>query len=98
MKTVTRRLVLGLLAAAFCFSTPLRADDDDKRHLAKGMTKAQVRKMYGDPEHTSRSSNGEIWTFVQDKAKAFLPFAGGPKIVTVTFGKSGKVVEYNVND
>lgn len=99
MKNFATRLVLCLLAASFCFSNPLRADDDDdKRHLAKGMTKAQVRKMYGDPDHTSGGSQGETWTYVHDKAKAFLPFVGGPKIITVTFGKGGKVVEYNIND
>ena len=55
MKILLNRLVLCLLAAVLCFSTPLRADDDDKPkgHLAKGMSKVQVKKLYGDPDGTS---------------------------------------------
>ena len=100
MSTAFNRFVLCLLAAVFCLSTPLRADDDDKPkgHLAKGMTKAQVKKIYGDPDGTSHHDSGETWTYVKDKAKAFIPFAGGPKVTVVTFNNGGKVISYSSQD
>ena len=100
MRTVFHRFVLCLLAAVWCFSTPLRADDDDKPkgHLAKGMTKVQVKKMYGDPDSTAHHDSGETWTYVKDKAKAFIPFAGSPKVIVVTFNNGGKVVSYSAED
>ena len=100
MSTVCNRFLLCLLAAVLCLSTPLRADDDDKPkgHLAKGMTKVQVKKIYGDPDSTTHHDNGETWTYVKDKAKAFIPFAGSPKVIVVTFNNSGKVVSYSSED
>ncbi len=100
MSTVFNRFILCLLAAVLCLATPLRADDDNKpkAHLAKGMTKAQVKKIYGDPESTTQHDSGETWTYVKDKAKAFIPFAGSPKIVVVTFNNSGKVISYSAQE
>ena len=101
MKILLNRLVLCLLAAVLCLSTPLRADDDDKpkAHLSKGMSKTQVKKIYGDPDGTSHhDDNTETWTYVKDKAKAFLPFVGGPKVIIVTFDGKGKVIKYSSDE
>ena len=100
MSALLNRFILCLLATVLCLSTPLRADDDDKPkgHLSKGMTKVQVRKMYGDPDGTSHHDDGETWTYVKDKAKAFIPFAGGPKVIVVTFDTKGKVVKFTSDD
>lgn len=101
MAILLNRFVLCVLAAVLCLSTPLRADDDDKPkgHLAKGMTKVQVRKMYGDPDGTSHhDDHTETWTYVKDKAKAFIPFAGSPKVIVVTFDGKGRVVKYSSDD
>ena len=62
-----------------------------------GMSREQVRSLYGEPKLTSSSPRGEVWNYTFDAWKFMVPYynlAAKMKTGTVTFGPSGRVVDY----
>ena len=62
-----------------------------------GMSKGQVRSLYGEPKFTSSSPRGEVWNYTFEGWKHFVPYynlAAKTKTGTVTFNASGRVVDY----
>ena len=57
-------------------------DDEDKKDSTKppfvGMTKAQARHYYGEPDSIGHRNGEELWTYVLNRAesfgKSFIPF------------------------
>jgi SmpA / OmlA family len=93
---------IAVIAAAFlALSVPRtgRAAGDAPQPLHKGMTEAQVEKLYGEPDERSESDSGTTWTYTKIGAKAFIPFVGAfnhsIKVITVTF-RRGRVASYDV--
>ena len=90
-------IVAGLLVWGVPRTGKAAGNDIPKIH--KGMTEAQVEKLYGEPDERSESDTGTTWTFTQIKSKAFIPFYGafshGIKVIIVTF-RHGRVVSYEV--
>ena len=64
-----------------------------------GMTKEQVSTLYGKPDHTSVSSEGETWSYNVNAGQAWIPFNYGyrPKFRVITFNKDGKVAHWSFN-
>ena len=77
--------------------------DSDKKDSTKppfkGMTKAQAKKEYGEPDSVGHRDGEELWTYVLNRGesygKSFIPFAPVTKLRyrLLTF-KDGKVVRF----
>jgi hypothetical protein len=78
--------------------------DDDKKDSTKppfnGMTTAQARHFYGDPDSIGHRDGQELWTYVLNAgetiSKSFIPFNFNNKLRyrLLTF-KDGKVVNFH---
>ena len=89
--------------ATHVLSQKKEADDGDKKDSTKapfkGMTKAQARKAYGEPDSIGQRGGEELWTYVLNRgtsiAKSFIPFGVNSKLRfrLLTF-KDGKVVRF----
>jgi hypothetical protein len=99
---IKRVQFIAIIAAALLASTlpgTGRAAGDVPQPLHKGMTEAQVEKLYGEPNERSESDSGTTWTYTKIGAKAFIPFFGAfshsIKVITVTF-RHGRLTSYDV--
>jgi outer membrane protein assembly factor BamE (lipoprotein component of BamABCDE complex) len=65
-----------------------------------GMSKSQVRSMYGDPDSISHSARGEIWHYWFNKGHAFIPYNFGyhARMGTFTFNANGVLTDFNYNE
>jgi hypothetical protein len=92
---------IGFFSIAFTllfFTANMPAFADSEQRISKGMTKAQVQKIYGEPDQITDTSEGETWTYTKGLSKAFIPFyslAHNPiRIIVVTF-HNGRVASYS---
>ena len=93
---------IAIIAAALLASTLPGAGGaagEVPQPLHKGMTEAQVEKLYGEPDERSESDSGTTWTYTKIGAKAFIPIIGAfshsIKVITVTF-RHGRLTSYDV--
>lgn len=65
--------------------------------LRIGMTKQEVRKIYGEPTGRRKSPRGEIWTYGAQQWLRTIPYYGTfarPEFLSVTFGPNGRLTDY----
>jgi outer membrane protein assembly factor BamE (lipoprotein component of BamABCDE complex) len=63
-----------------------------------GMSRQEVRRLYGEPKYVSQSPRGEIWNYTFDAWKFQIPYynlAAKSKTGTVIFDASGRVQDYH---
>jgi hypothetical protein len=91
------------IAAAAVFGKPDTSDEDKKDSIKppfNGMTTAQARHFYGDPDSVGHRDGEELWTYVLNAgetiSKSFIPFNFSNKLRyrLLTF-KDGKVVKFH---
>jgi outer membrane protein assembly factor BamE (lipoprotein component of BamABCDE complex) len=64
----------------------------------KGMTKAQVRKLYGDPDNQQVTSSGETWSYFFNRGHYFIPYYfGKPRTGTFHFNEAGILTDFEYN-
>jgi outer membrane protein assembly factor BamE (lipoprotein component of BamABCDE complex) len=72
--------------------------EPSKRRPHRGMTKAQVRKTYGDPDNQQVTSRGETWFYFFNKGHYFIPYYfGKPRTSTFHFNEAGILTEFEYN-
>ncbi len=97
MKTLFALLTCLGLVLGGCASDPNQAEKSKpaSERLKVGMTKEEVRKMFGNPQSEFNDNTGTSTWIYTDTAKAFIPFyaiAGGKfQNITVVFDTDGKV-------
>ncbi len=76
-----------------------QAKNQNEKDPEKGMTREQVRAMYGKPDRESTGSDGESWHYTVNAGQAYIPFNFGyrPKIRTIIFDKDGKVSNWSLS-
>jgi outer membrane protein assembly factor BamE (lipoprotein component of BamABCDE complex) len=97
-KIIAQGIGLALAMAVCLVAFPrnvVAADDMPQIHT--GMTEAEVQKLYGEPDTTTETQNGTMWSYTKGMGKAMIPFYGlfshPIKVVVITFRK-GRVVSY----
>jgi outer membrane protein assembly factor BamE (lipoprotein component of BamABCDE complex) len=64
----------------------------------RGMTRGQVRKLYGDPDDQRVTSNGETWFYFFNRGHYFIPYYfGKARTATFHFNESGILTEFEYN-
>ena len=64
----------------------------------RGMTRAQVRKIYGDPDNQQVTSRGETWFYFFNKGHYWIPYYfGKPRTSTFHFDEDGILTEFEYN-
>jgi outer membrane protein assembly factor BamE (lipoprotein component of BamABCDE complex) len=64
----------------------------------RGMTKAQVRKIYGDPDNQQVTSRGETWFYFFNAGHYFIPYYfGKPRTATFHFNEAGILTDFEYN-
>ena len=90
-----------IMAALISLGVPPtgRAAAGDAPQIHRGMTEAQVERLYGEPDQRTETESGVTWTYIKGLSKAFIPFYGAfghpVKTIVVTF-RHGRVVSYAV--
>lgn len=76
-----------------------RDDEPSGREPKLGMTRSQIREMYGEPKDISRSARGEVWQYWFNRGHMFIPYNFGykPRMGTFTFNGSGHLVDFSYN-
>lgn len=67
----------------------------------RGMSKAQVRKLYGEPNNRHVTSHGETWSYFFNAGHYWIPYYfGKPRTGTFIFSERGMLTnfEYNQED
>lgn len=63
-----------------------------------GMTKRQIRKLYGDPDDTHVTANGETWFYFFNKGHYWIPYYyGKPRTGTFHFNENGILTDFEYN-
>jgi outer membrane protein assembly factor BamE (lipoprotein component of BamABCDE complex) len=95
-----RKITAQGIALAVCLVVAFPRDvvaADETSQLHTGMTQAEVQKLYGEPDTTTETQNGTMWSYTKGMGKAMIPFYGlfshPIKVVVITFRK-GRVVSY----
>jgi SmpA / OmlA family len=92
---------IAIIVAIMALGIPRagNAAGDDTPKIHKGMTEAQVEKLYGEPDTRTETESGTSWTYTKGMGKAMIPFYAlfnNPiKIIVITF-HDGRVVSYAV--
>lgn len=64
----------------------------------RGMSKAQVRKLYGEPDNRHVSSRGETWSYFFNAGHYWIPYYfGKPRTGTFIFNEAGVLTEFEYN-
>ena len=88
-----------ILAASLALGAPTTGGAAEASQIHRGMTEAQVQKVYGEPDQRTETDSGMTWTYVKGMSKAFIPFYaifGHPiKMIVVNF-RHGRVASYAV--
>jgi outer membrane protein assembly factor BamE (lipoprotein component of BamABCDE complex) len=64
----------------------------------RGMTTAQVRKLYGDPDDQKVTSRGETWFYFFNRGHYFIPYYfGKPRTATFHFNENGILTDFEYN-
>ncbi len=76
-----------------------QAKNQNEKDPEKGMTREQVRAMYGKPDRESTGSDGEMWYYNVNAGSAYIPFNYGyrPKVRTIIFNAEGKVSAWSLS-
>ncbi len=77
-------------------------DDNDKKDSTKppfkGMTKAQARHFYGEPDSVGHRDGEELWTYVLNRGesigRSFLPFGNVKLRYRLLTFRGDKVVDF----
>ncbi len=83
---------------------PARYADRDSEPIEQepriGMSKGQIRQMYGEPESVNHSGRGEVWSYYFNRGGAFIPYNFGyrPRTGVFIFGENGRLKDYNWNE
>jgi outer membrane protein assembly factor BamE (lipoprotein component of BamABCDE complex) len=94
-----RLLVLAVTGIGLLFLNLTSSADDFKRPT-KGMSKTQVRAIYGDPDDVIYTDAGETWTYTSGTGRAFIPFYGAftrPSVLVLIFNARGRLRSYSFN-
>jgi hypothetical protein len=97
---IKRFSVAAMTVAAFlALGVPRTNAAGDAPQIHRGMTMAQVEKLYGEPDRRTETESGTTWVYIKGMSKAFIPFYGAfghnIKTIEVTFRHS-RVVSYSV--
>jgi hypothetical protein len=98
--TIPRIRPIALIVAAsmaLAIPTMVRAGSELPQ-IRRGMTKAQVEKIYGEPNQRTETDSGTTWTYIKGMSKAFIPFYGAfhsPTTIVVNF-HGNRVASYSV--
>lgn len=87
-----------ILAASLILGVPTFGEAAETSQLRKGMTEAQVEKVYGEPDQRTETDSGLTWTYVKGMSKALIPIYGifsHPEMIVVNF-RHGRVASYAV--
>jgi hypothetical protein len=61
----------------------------------RGMTEAQVRKLYGDPDNQRGDAQGVTWFYFFNRAYYFIPFYyAKPRTAWFRFNEAGVLVDF----
>lgn len=72
--------------------------EPSKRRPHHGMTKAQVRKWYGEPDDIRVTSRGETWSYFFNRGHYFIPYYfGKPRTGTFHFSRAGILTDFEYN-
>lgn len=64
----------------------------------RGMTRLQVRKIYGDPDNQQVTSRGETWFYFFNAGHYFIPYYfGKPRTATFHFNEAGVLTDFEYN-
>jgi outer membrane protein assembly factor BamE (lipoprotein component of BamABCDE complex) len=64
----------------------------------RGMTRSQVRKLYGDPDNQQVTSRGETWFYFFNKGHYWIPYYfGKPRTSTFHFNENGILTDFEYN-
>ena len=70
------------------------------KHPRVGMSKGQIRQMYGEPDNINHSTRGEVWTYWFNKGAAFIPYNFGYKQRNgvFVFDDNGRLKDFTWNE
>jgi outer membrane protein assembly factor BamE (lipoprotein component of BamABCDE complex) len=104
MKTsVILSCCIGVLLSACATTAPTAASrsesspEPSEQKIRTGMTKAQVRQIWGEPSGIDESPRGEVWVYGNSHMKRMIPYAGAFLNVNtskVLFNSAGRVVDF----
>lgn len=64
----------------------------------RGMTRRQIRKLYGDPDNQQITSSGETWFYFFNRGHYFIPYYyGKPRTGTFHFNEAGVLTDFEYN-
>jgi outer membrane protein assembly factor BamE (lipoprotein component of BamABCDE complex) len=65
-----------------------------------GMTEAQIRDMYGEPDSINHSARGDVWHYWFNSGHAFIPYNFGYSARTgdFIFDANGVLKDFNYNE
>jgi outer membrane protein assembly factor BamE (lipoprotein component of BamABCDE complex) len=64
----------------------------------RGMTKAQVRKLYGHPDNQQVTSRGETWSYFFNAGHYWIPYYfGKPRTGAFHFNEAGILTDFEYN-
>src|SRR5690242_3551200 len=89
----------GQKHAASTAASPSRSTTEEtepsKIRPHRGMTTAQVRKLYGDPDDQRVTSHGETWFYFFNRGHYFIPYYfGKPRTATFHFNEAGILTDF----
>jgi hypothetical protein len=72
--------------------------EPSKQRPRLGMTRAQVRKRYGEPDNIHVTSRGETWFYFFNRGHYFIPYYfGAPRTATFYFNGAGFLTDFEYN-
>lgn len=101
MSAKNLHFIAVIVAAFLALSVPTtgKGAGNETPQIHKGMTEAQVEKIYGEPDERGENDTGTTWTYTNIGAKAFIPFFGAfshsIKVIIVNF-RHGRVFSYEI--
>ena len=88
----------GKHTAAVHKSSSHEETEPSKVRPHRGMTKAQVRRAYGDPDNMHVTSRGETWSYFFNRGHYFIPYyMGKPRTGTFNFNENGILTDFDYN-
>jgi hypothetical protein len=95
-------LVLVLLPMLLASCGSLSASNSPRIDAtpALGMSRAQIRAFYGEPDSVDRSGCCEVWTYTFNTVRVYVPdkFIDRARNAVFVFGHSGLLKDYGYNE
>ena len=69
--------------------------------IRRGMTEAQVRAIYGEPDKVSRTETGDQWIYERGMTRMLIPIYGAfqpLRVIDIHFNSAGRVRSYSVEE